>query len=122
MDLGNYAVFSRDDSVMPGLIVDISLGGLSFFHHEEENWSTDPDKRYDLFGLEFNVENVIMETVNEFEVEDKSHPIYQLMNPQGLEAKKIRRRGVKFGPLTEDQKVNLEGFIKEFFASMEQHT
>lgn len=116
VDLGSFGVFRQDNSVRPGLITDLSKGGLAFFYCEGENWPVGMNEPHTLFGIEFNVEKVYMETVMDHEVEDKSHPIYRLLITKDTTSHKIRRRGVKFHALTSEQQQNLDDLIKEFQA------
>ena len=122
VDLGSFGVFRLDNSVRPGLITDLSKGGLAFFYCEGENWPMDPDEPHTLFGSEFNVEGVCMETVMDTEVEDKSHPIYRLLITKDTTGRKIRRRGVKFHALTPEQQHNLDELIREFQAYTKQQS
>ncbi|MBU0728610.1 MAG: PilZ domain-containing protein [Proteobacteria bacterium] len=119
VDLGSFAIFRQDIKVMPGLIIDISMGGLAFIYYDGENWPQDPDELFHLFGYEFNVERVAMETVFDAVINDESNTFYQLLVQHGSEKRKIRRRGVRFGELTEKQKLGLEGLIKEFNEALE---
>lgn len=120
VDLGSFGVFQQDNSIKPGLITDLSSGGLAFFYCEGENWPMELEKPLTLFGHEFNVEGVYLETVIDHEVEDKSHPIYKLLTTKDTTGRKIRRRGVKFHALTQEQQQNLEKLIKEFQAYTKQ--
>ena len=120
VDLGSFAVFSSDDSVLPGLIVDISLGGLAFYYFEGENWPVDSQETYNLFGYEFSVENVPLRTVSDFDVADENNPVYAVLSEKFHGKRKIRRRGARYGELTEEQKLKLEIFINEFNLAKEQ--
>ncbi|MEJ2689835.1 MAG: PilZ domain-containing protein [Deltaproteobacteria bacterium] len=117
---GSFAVFRQDNNVMPGLIVEISLGGLAFIYQKGDNWPLDPNERFHLFGDKFNVEKVSMETVFDFEIKDEKNSFFQLLLRRDPARGKIRRRGVKFGKLTDKQKQDLEGLIREFHEALER--
>lgn len=120
VELGSFGVFRPDNYVRPGLITDLSKNGLAFFYCEGENWPMDMAEPHILFGNEFNVEGVYLETVMDQEVEDKRHPIYRLQITKDPTARKIRRRGVKFQALTPEQQQDLDELIKEFQAYTKQ--
>lgn len=111
VELGAFAVFSDDDSVIPGQVVDISMGGISFFYYDGEEWTNESSEIFKLFGEDFYMENVPLEIVSDFKIVDEDHPIYKEMGHKSR-GEKIRRRGVKFGKLTDEQKEQLEKFIK----------
>ena len=114
VDLGSFAVFRRDPNVLPGLIVDISKGGLAFFYHEGEEWPRDDTELFHLFGDIYNVENVSLITTYDAEVTDTQHPIYQFLAGQKEGPIKIRRRGVRFGTLSPEQEKDIEALINAF--------
>lgn len=114
VDLGAYAIFRKDNSVLPGLIVDISLGGVAFFFHEDEQWPQDEEEKFYLFGDECNVEDITLKAMYDSEVRDQHHTIYQLVAAQKATAGKIIRRGAQFGPMTDEQKKRLTALVKEF--------
>ncbi|MDD5759608.1 MAG: hypothetical protein PHI06_11075 [Desulfobulbaceae bacterium] len=114
IDLGSFAVFREDSSVLPGLIVDISKGGLAFFYHADENWPKDSSERYCLFGERCNVEDVSLITTYDAEVCDTNHLIYLILAKQKSGPIKIRRRGVTFGALSKEQEEGLEALISEY--------
>lgn len=114
IDLGSFAVFRRDPMILPGLIVDISEGGLAFFYHEEEEWPTDRGERFNLFGDQYHVENVPLVAVYDARVTDTTHPIYTILAGQKNGPIKIRRRGVTFGTLTSDQKKGINAIIEAY--------
>ncbi|MDD3816312.1 MAG: PilZ domain-containing protein [Desulfocapsaceae bacterium] len=117
IELGSFAVFRRDMSVLPGLIVDISKGGLAFFYHEDEDWPQDNSELFYLFGDKYNVENVSLITTYDAEVTDMNHPVLQILAAQKSGPIKIRRRGVQFGPLSKEQEKDIEALIDEYYAS-----
>ena len=110
VELGAFAVFSDDDNVIPGQVVDISMGGIAFFYYDGDEWSNESSDVFKLFGEDFYMENVPLELVSDFMIADENHPIYRAMGHKA-EGKKIRRRGVKFGKLSNEQKEQLEKFI-----------
>lgn len=113
IELGAFAVFSDDESLIPGRIVDISMGGIAFFYFDGEEWPNESSEIFKLFGEDFYMENVPLEIVSDYIIDDKNHPIYKAMGKANSGDKKIRRRGVKFGKLSKDQKEKLERFLKE---------
>ncbi|MBU0730261.1 MAG: PilZ domain-containing protein [Proteobacteria bacterium] len=115
VELGSFAVFSPNVLVTPGYILDISLGGLSFFYYDGEEWSDENDKFVNLFGEDIYLENVPLETVSDFEIIDDNHPIYEKVSQLPFDGK-IRRRGMKFGKLSKEQRATLEEFIKQYYA------
>ncbi len=120
VELGSFAVFRRDISVLPGPIVDVSMSGLSFFYYDSEEWPQDSGELYALFGDTCNVENISMQVVYDTEVLDQGHPVYTLLAEQYPDQLKIRRRGVKFGALDAGQKENLAALIQEFHAAQKE--
>jgi len=119
IDLGSFAVFREDTSVLPGLIVDISKGGLAFFYHEDEEWPQESSERYCLFGERCNVEDVPLITTHDAEMLDTNHLIYQILAKQKSGPIKIRRRGVTFGELSKEQEVGLEVLISEYHGAQQ---
>jgi len=117
VELGSFAVFRSDPMVLPGLIVDISTGGLAFFYHEEDGWPLDSPELFTLFGDKHNVENVALVTTYDAEVTDKNHPIYKVLADQKDDPVKIRRRGVRFGTLSKVQKAGIEALIREYHSA-----
>jgi len=116
IDLGSFAVFRSDPMVLPGLIVDISEGGLAFFYHEKGGWPEDDAERYHLFGDLYNIENVPLISTYDEEVTETEHPVYKLLSEQKEDSVKIRRRGVRFGELSAEQEVVIEDIITAFRA------
>ncbi|MBU4235643.1 MAG: hypothetical protein KKB91_04035 [Proteobacteria bacterium] len=120
IELGSFAVFRHDLSVLPGLIVDISKGGLAFFYHEDEDWPQDSSELFYLFGDKYNVENVSLITTYDAEVTDTNHPIYKVIAQQKTGPIKIRRRGVEFGLLSREQEKAVEALTNEYHASQDE--
>jgi hypothetical protein len=114
VDLGSFAVFRRDPNVLPGLIVDISKGGLAFFYHEGEEWPQDNTEHFYLFGDSYNVDNISLITTYDVEVTDTTHPIYKVLAEQKSGPIKIRRRGVRFGILSSEQEEDIEALINAY--------
>lgn len=121
VDPGTFAVFRKNMSVLPGIIVDISKGGLAFFYHEGEDWPIASNELYNLFGEKCSVDNVSLKTAYDSEVFDENHPIFKILSAQKPGPKRIRRRGVKFGELTGKQRRNLEALIEEFRNAQEKN-
>lgn len=117
IELGSFAVFRHDLSVLPGFIVDISKGGLAFFYHEAEDWPMDSTELFHLFGDKYYVENVSLITTYDTEVTETNHPIYKILAEQKTGPIKIRRRGVQFGILSREQEEDIEALTKEYHAS-----
>jgi len=117
VELGSFAVFRSDPMVLPGLIVDISAGGLAFFYHEEDHWPQGNAELFTLFGDSCNVENVALVTTYDTEVTDKNHPIYKVLADQKDDPGKIRRRGVRFGTLSKEQEAGIEALIREYHSA-----
>lgn len=114
VDFGGLGLFPRDKSVLPGLIVDISMGGCAFFYQEKEDWPENGDEVYTLFGDLVSIEEVPVESVIDLAVTDKAHDVYQMLVARNPEGGAVRRRGVKFGALNEDQLARLKALIQEF--------
>lgn len=82
-----------------GQVIDISLGGIAFHYIDHQPWSARTTEYGALFGEDdLCLDNIPMQTVT-----DEALP--------GELATTIRRRGLKFGPLTPAQKNLLEHFI-----------
>ncbi len=116
VDMGSFAVFRKDSSVMPGLIADISLGGLAFYYDANEEWPEDTAELYTLFGENFCIENIPLQSVADFEPPPSGHPVYRYLAQRTPPPRQIRRRGVSFGPLSPEQEEALQGLIAEFKA------
>lgn len=111
VELGSFAVFCDDNDIIPGQVADISTGGIAFFYYEGDEWPSNSIETFRLFGDDFYMENVSLEIVSDFKIVDEEHPIYKAMGFTA-EGRKIRRRGVKFGELTDEQKEQLKNFIQ----------
>jgi hypothetical protein len=120
IDLGSFAVFRRDQSILPALITDISRGGLAFFYHQDEEWPDDDSERFYLFGEKCNVEDVPLLTTNDMQVTDTEHPVYQILAAQKSGPINIRRRGVKYGSLTRQQKDDIELLVAEYLSVLKR--
>ena len=82
-----------------GQIIDISLGGIAFHYVNQKPWSTKATEHGALFGEDdLCLDNIPMRTVSD-------------APSAGELATTIRRRGLKFGPLTLAQINLLEHFI-----------
>jgi hypothetical protein len=79
VDFASFAIFRLDNKVLPGLIVDISVGGLAFYYPEEENWPADRSERYTLFGEKCSIEDVPLTVVSDFEVTAPGNPAYDYL-------------------------------------------
>ena len=85
-----------------GQVVDISLGGISFRYINRGEWSTGDAENGALFGEDdLCVDNIPLQTVSD---EVSSGGV-------STDETTVRRRSLKFGPLTRQQKNLLEHFI-----------
>lgn len=85
-----------------GQVVDISLGGIAFHYVNQQPWTAKITEYGALFGEDdLCLDNIPMQTVTDVASAGKMAP----------EATTIRRRGLKFGPLTLAQRNLLEHFI-----------
>lgn len=85
-----------------GQVIDISLGGIAFRYVNRNPWSARTTESGSLFGEDdLCLDNIPMQTVSDE------------ITAGGLttEATIIRRRGLKFGDLTQEQRNLLEHFI-----------
>lgn len=112
VELGAFAVFSKDGNIIPGQVVDISMGGIAFYYFDGEDWSNEPSDVFNLFGDGFHLDNVLLELVSDLTIVEEDHPIYKVMGQIPPGSKKIHRRSVKFENLSTEQKSQLENFIK----------
>ena len=86
-----------------GQIIDVSRGGLSFSYAGTEEWIGESLALGILFAEQkFRLDNVPFKTVSDFEMVGET-PASDVV---------IRRRGVRFGGLTYEQKFELEQFIR----------
>ncbi len=111
---GSFGIFCHNSSFMPGLIVDLSEGGLGFFHHEGEEWAQLQDERFIIFGDTISVNDLQMEPTSDNEFTDKEHPVYKLLASRDNGKNKIRRCGMQFLELTKKQQRDIEILITEF--------
>lgn len=114
VDFASFAIFRLDNTVLPGLIVDISMGGLAFFYLDGENWPTDLSERYTLFGEDCSIDDVPLIVVSDLEVNAPGNPAYDYLIAKDSRRTKVRRRGVQFGSLSERQERKLKALIQEF--------
>lgn len=84
-----------------GILVDISKGGFAFHYNSETPWSDDSDEGCMVFGDHNSCLNNIPITV----VAD------QIIQCSQGNTMIVRRRSLKFGPLSQHQKFLLECFI-----------
>ncbi len=117
LELGVVAVFRTENNVFPGQILDISLGGLAFFYFDGEEWSNETEEYVHIFGEDLNLENIPLQTVSDFTIIEENNPIYEKATQLHYASGKVRRRGIKFGKLTAEQKEKLEEFIKNIIKS-----
>ncbi len=120
LELGVAGVFCSDSNISPGHVIDISLGGLSFFYYDGEEWSDETEEFVNIFGEGLNIENIPLLTVSDFTVIEKNHPIYEKVTRLPFGSGKVRRRGIKFGSLTSEQRAKLEEFIRRSSTSRER--
>jgi hypothetical protein len=86
-----------------GQIMDVSRGGLSFSYAGTEEWISESSELDILFPeRKFRLDNLPFKTVSDFEMVGET-----LASDVA-----IRRRGVRFGGLTYEQKFELEQFIR----------
>ncbi len=94
---GAFAVNSKF-----GQIIDISMGGVSFRYVDRDEWENEREGLGILFGEDdLCLDKVPMQTVSD----------QVINNGVSSSATVVRRRGVKFGTLTAEQKFQLEYFI-----------
>ena len=117
IDSGSFAIFRYDTSVLPGIIIDISKGGLAFFYHEGEKWPDSNHELFYLFGERCNVEKVPLIVTYDIEVTTTNHPAFDILATQKAAPLKIRRRGVKFGMLSREQEDDIEELISQYHAT-----
>ena len=79
-------------------VLDISYSGLGFSYAGWENWPTEGQLKMDIIAEEFFLKNIPISVINDVHL---AH-----------ESKKLRRCGVEFGLLNEDQKYNLRRYIE----------
>jgi len=112
VELGTFAVFSKNGDIIPGQVVDISMGGIAFYYFEGEEWSGKTSEVYDLFGENFHLDNVTLELISDYTIVADDHPIYEVMGQVQPGSKKIHRRSAKFKNLNNEQKTKVEEFLK----------
>jgi len=97
---GAYTV----NSSRPGLIVDISVGGMSFNYIDRKEWPEETFRLDIVFGPEeeFRLNDIPYRIVSD-RVADKG------FHDSGLV---VKRRGIEFGELTSEQRIRLEYFIR----------
>ena len=86
-----------------GRITDISQGGLAFRYMVTES-QEDASNELDIFliGNAFHLDRIPLKTISDLTIAERS-------SPRSLA---IRRCGVQFGELTQDQKLQLDLFIQ----------
>ena len=91
------------DFTVVGKIIDVSTSGLAFFYTAASIHKDEP-RQLDIIlaGSRFSLSQVPFKTVSDVEI--------SMECPVGFMAP--RRRGVQFGDLTDDQKLELEYFIQ----------
>lgn len=114
IDQGSFAIFRQNSSVLPGLIVDISESGLAFFYLEGEDWPAEMDEKYNLFGDDFHVDDILVKMAEDFEVAEESHPLCTMLASRRSRPVKVRRRGLQFRELSTEQQEKLAAFIIKF--------
>jgi len=113
-DTGSFAVFRRDPTVLPGIIVDINKFGLAFLYYQDENWPAVDTDRVLLSSVTFSVENVPLITAYDMVVPESDHPIFRIMAAQKQDSSFLRKRGVRYGLLSREQEEDIERFIEEY--------
>jgi len=101
---GAFAVLAVESHFAKlGQIIDVSRGGLSFTYAGTKEWTSESLELGILFSEQkFRLDNVPFKTVSDFEMAGET-PARDVV---------IRRRGVRFGALTYEQKFELEQFIR----------
>ena len=96
---GAYTV----NSSRPGLIVDISLGGMSFHYIDRKQW---PEENFRL--------DIVFGPDEEFRLADIPYRIVsdRVTGKRFNSDLVVKRRGIEFGELTAEQRARLEYFIK----------
>lgn len=99
---------SWPDFTIVGTIIDISTCGLAFFYTAASK-QKDESCKLDIIlaGPRFSLGKVPFKTISDFEI--------SMECPVGFMAP--RRRGVQFGDLTDNQKLELEDFIQSCTAN-----
>lgn len=99
---------SWPDFTIVGKIIDISTGGLAFLYSAASP-KKDESRNLDIIlaGRRFALDKVPFKTISDFEIPVEC--------PVGFMAP--RRRGVQFGDLTDNQKLELEYFIQSCTAN-----
>lgn len=99
----------RNRSTKIGKVKDISLGGLSFEHiYEEKSNSNHPIKNMFLMVNEFRISKVPCRVVYDIPVRVPSE------SPPVITHFITRRCGVQFETLSEDQRAQLDFFLKTY--------
>lgn len=115
VERGSFAIFSGVDRVMPGIIVDISRTGLAFLYFDGEDWPYEMSSKYHLFGDDFHVNGVCVETIFDVKVVAcEEHPLYELALRKSSSPLTVKRRGARFKDLNRKQQADLDVFIKRF--------
>ena len=99
---------SWPDFTIVGKIMDISTSGLAFLY-SAASMQKDESRNFDIIlaGPRFSLGKVPFKTISDFEIPVEC--------PVGFMAP--RRRGVQFGDLTDNQKLELEYFIQSCTAN-----
>ncbi|MFC1523783.1 hypothetical protein ACFL6N_03225, partial [Thermodesulfobacteriota bacterium] len=97
-----FAVVSTTDSLELCHLIDISMNGLSFrYFADSPELTSELNEVSILFGNDFFLENIPSKTVSDAQIESQLPSII-----------KMKRRGIKFGKLNDEQRSMLEYFIK----------
>ena len=107
--IGDTFVILGSSSYQKCLIIDISMGGLSFRYYEGtteiKEFSTTDSGKLDLIRSDdiFSIRQIPFKTVYDIEIE----------NEISMHSFRTRKRGVRFTRLTRRHRSQLEQFIKE---------
>ncbi len=114
VERGTFAIFPAVSRVLPGVIVDISRTGLAFLYLDGEEWPPEMSGKYHLFGDDFHVDGVCVTMISDIKVACEEHPLYKLALQNSSSPLAVRRRGVCFNDLNQEQQADLDVFIKRF--------
>lgn len=99
----------RNKSSRVGRVRDISMGGLSFEHIHDEDLEPDPSKRdISLWVNSFSMADIPCRVV--YDIPLSEPPEYDYLSLHF----KTRRCGVQFEVLTENQRAQLDFFLKTY--------
>jgi c-di-GMP-binding flagellar brake protein YcgR len=88
----------------PGLIVDISIGGMAFHYIDRKEWPRETFRLDIVFGQEeeFRLNDIPYRIVSDRVADRKPHDASLV----------VKRRSIEFGELSPEQRARLEYFIR----------